>query len=360
IPEENIAFSYPLPNQTNYYSNETSNGYIILKQGQPYLFAKSSEWNQMARVKTVSGVTSTKPLTYNNSAREVSYSIPSSQLSNNTIYEISLVNIPKNALGSIDANVDSVSTNISLNTPDTELNVRTQAATGSLKEVKEKSIYQSFFRTSMYSTFDEKVASTNPSTGWRYPIEPGVHKIGSNIKGPEPFAHEEIYDFNERPPLVEIVADLNNVPWYTDEVYPLVYNGYPINSDIMISTTNRDVNVLGLIPTKGVFLYQIPYRISLTDDDISANTKSFPETVGRLDYYLPYLMYYDYLDLSGSAANYIVRTGNTSNSRINRLVNETFPVVRKGNYWININYKLPGKDIVTSTYRHKIVNPLER
>lgn len=359
IPEENIAFSYPLPNQVNYYKGESSQGYIILKQGQPYLFEQNEDFRQVLRVKTISGQISNSPLTYVQSAKEVRFTMPTAKLANNKIYEIDMVNTPKNSLGSIDANVDTVSSKVSLNDPNNELNIRTKEATGSLKEVKEKQIYQTFFRTSMYNTFNEKMASTNPSSGWRYPILPGVHKIGSNIKGPEPFAEEEIYEYNQRPPLIEIEADFNNVPWFNQEVYPLVYNGYPINPDITISADNRDPSILGLIPAKGVFIYQYPYRITLSDDDISTNAKSFPETVGRIDNYTAYFMYYDFLDLSAAAANYVIRTGNTSNGKINRLLNGEFPIIRKGNYWVNINYRLPGKNTVTSTYRHKIYNPLD-
>lgn len=360
IPEENIAFSYPLPNQVNYYKNESSQGYLILKQGQPYLFEANEDFTQVFRVKTVSGQVSNTPLTYVQSAKEVRFTMPTNKLANNKIYEIDMVNTPKNSLGSIDANVDTVSSKVSLNDPNNELNIRTKEATGSLKEVKEKSIYQTFFRTSMYNSFRDKMVSTSPSSGWRYPILPGVHKIGSNIKGPEPFAHEELYEYNQRPPLIVSEADLNNVPWYNQDVYPLVYNGYPIHPDIKISPDNRDPSVLGLIPTKAVFLYQYPFRITLTDDDISGNAKSFPETTtGRIDNYTAYFMYNDFLDLSAAAANYVIRTGNTSNNKVNRLINGQFPVIRKGNYWVNINYRLPGKNTVTSTYRHKIYNPLD-
>jgi len=62
----------------------------------------------------------------------------------------------------------------------------------------------------------------------------------SNIRGPEPFSYEEIYTYQGREPLVDVDADLNNVPWYHQEVYPLVYQGYPINSSIQLSSGNRD------------------------------------------------------------------------------------------------------------------------
>ncbi len=361
IPPENIAYAYPVIRQVNYYKNETNNGYITLKQGQPYLFEPSNEWDQVLRISSVTNTISQSRITYNNQSREVRYNIPNGKLQNNKIHKIGIVNVPKGSLGDIDANVDSVNTKVNLVGSGNELNIKTQDAVGSLKEVKEKFLHESFFRTSQYNSFNEKVASTNLSIpGFRDPLSPGIHRIGSNFGGNEPYAQEEITNINNNEPLIQIVADLNNVSWYQNEVYPLVYQGYPINSDLTISPSNRDVNFLGVVPTKAVVFYQVPFRITLTDEEISNQAVSFPSTVGRVDYYLPYYMYNDYLDLHVKAADYVFRTGITSNNRINKLITSQFPVIKRGDYWVNIKYKLPGKNIYTSTYRHKIVNPINR
>ncbi|MGB3466133.1 MAG: hypothetical protein WBA74_12725 [Cyclobacteriaceae bacterium] len=359
IPEENIAYSYPTFNQVNYYQDEYREGYVMLKKGQPYLFEDNPEWSTVLRVEDINGNGSQAPLTYNSASRQVSFTMPGG-LANDRFYHITMVNAPKTSLGQIDANVTVNNTNSELGDGDGTISIRSRELSGGLKDIKEKVIYDSYFRTSRYNTFKEKIASTNPSAGWRNRTS-GVHVIGSNIGGPEPFALEEIYGDNGNPPLIDLEADLSENYWYNYDIYPLIYHSYPLAGQIRISSTNRDITQLGLIPTKGVFLYQYPFDIKITASEITANTIDFPsEGAARFDYFLPYFMYYDYRDLSTQAANYVIRTGNTSNAKINNLISSEFPVIRKGDYWMQLNYRLPGKGTVTSSYRHKIYNPIER
>jgi hypothetical protein len=239
-----------------------------------------------------------------------------------------------------------------------ELGVRTRSAEGTLKEVQEKEIYVTHFRTSRYNTLRDKVLSVSPSSGWRDPIMIGVHAIGSNISGPEPFSYEEIYGSPMNAPLVQMEADLSNVSWYSNEVYPLVYKDYPINGTLHFREAyNRNPATLGVVPTKGVYLYQYPYNFQIGEENVTTGTVTLTPTVGRFDYYLAYHMFNDYMDLAGQAANYVVRNGSTP--RLEQLITTTFPVIRKGDYWVNINYVLPGRNTVTSTYRHKIYNPID-
>jgi hypothetical protein len=351
IPPGNVAYSYPTINQYNYYQNESREGYIKLKQGQSALFAPSQDWNQVVRFATSTRAVDL-PFTYVASAKELRLNMPN-DFTNGEVYTLSVVNVPKSILSSIDTNVDTTRTASS----ELGIGVRERSAQGTIKEVQEKEIYKTQFRTSKYNTFRDKVLSVNPSTGWRDPIMTGVHAIGSNISGPEPFSEEEIVGINNNPPLVQMEADLNNVPWYNDKVFPLVYEGYPVNGIFRIRPENRNPDILGIVPTKSVFLYQYPYRIKLSESELTTGTVALPSTVGRIDYYLAYYMFYDYIDLANQAANYVVGRG--GNDRINMLITTPFPVITLGNYWVNIHYTLPGRNTVTSSYRHKIYNPID-
>lgn len=357
IPEHNVAYSYPTAKQYNYYKDENYNGYITLKQGQSYLFESSNEWNQVVRFLPKSGVKVDVALNYVVSAKEVRLTLPRN-LVNEQLYEVSVVNVPKGSLQKVDANVKTDSISISVDNANVELSMRTKKAEGTIKEGQEKKLYTSYFRTSKYNTFKEKVTSVNPSSGWRDPIVTGVHAIGSNIGGPEPFSYEEIYGSERNAPLVEMVADLTNVPWYNNQVNPIVYAGYPLLGRFKISEENRDPALLGVVPTKAVYLYQYPYNFQLSEDEIASGSFSYLSTVGRFDYYLAYYMYYDYLDLANQAANYVA-SGGASSARLQKLITSAFPVIKKGDYWVNINYMLPGKNTVSSTYRHKIHNPID-
>jgi hypothetical protein len=357
IPANNVLYSYPTAKQFNYYKDESPEGYIKLKQGQSYLFASSTEWDQVMRFKTKSGQSRTVPFTYVSASKEVRLVMPRN-LSNDIVYEMSVVNIPKGFLHSVDANVTTASLSIMNDSIKGELDIQSRSAEGSLKEVEETILYTINFRTSRYNTLREKVVSVNPSSGWRDPILPGIHNIGSNISGPEPFSYEEIYGSPYNEPLVQMEADLSNVPWYQNDVYPIVYQDYPLQGTIRLRPAyNRDPSVLGLVPTKAVDLYQYPYNFVLTEEAITNGTLSFSSPVGRIDYRLAHVMYNDFLDLAGQAANYVVAKG--SNPRLDRLLTSTFPAIRKGNYGVKINYVLPGRNTVSSTYNHKIYNPID-
>lgn len=355
VPEHNVAYSYPSINQYNYYKGENSQGYITLKQGQKELFEKSDLWDQVIRFTPHNGQPIEVPFNYQIDSKELQFSL-SSQLQNEQVYALEVVNVPKGLLKSIDSNVDTVNA-VMASVDGNDLGIRTRKAEGTIKEIQEKVIFSTHFRTSKYNTFSEKVLSINPSSGWRDPIVAGVHAIGSNIGGTEPFSNEEIYGSDRNAPLIQMEADLSNVSWFNNEVNPIVYQDYPINGVLKISAENRDPNVLGVVPTKGVYLYQYPYSFTLSNDIIESGVVSPLSTVGRFDYYLAFFMYYDYLDLAGQAANYVVSHGNST--RLNKLITSTFPVIRKGDYWVNIRYVLPGKNTISSTYRHKIYNPID-
>jgi hypothetical protein len=356
IEPGNVAFSYPTKNQFNYYKNEYGTGYITLTQGQSYLFSNTTDWSYFVRFKTRAGQQTDVPVTYIKDAKEVRFSMPQS-LANDQIYSLDVVSLPKAAKGTVDSNVDTHNRVVATSDPEMNLDIKTKSAKGTISEGQEKNLYASYFRSSKYNTLREKVQSTNPSEGWRDPIVPGVHAIGVNFGGNEPFSYEEILGSDKNSPLIQLEADLTNVPWYQNKVFPLVYQNYPVEGAITISAQNRDPAVLGVIPTKAVYLYQHPYDYALKEADTESGVITLSSAIGRFDYYLAYFMYNDFQDFSRQAANYAYLKG--GNARLNDLIAGRFPVIQKGDYWINIKYVLPGKNTVSSTYRNKIFNPID-
>jgi hypothetical protein len=355
IPESNVAYSYPVSNQFNFYKSETPQAYIMLKQGQAYLFESSADWRPVVRMKTASGVVSESPFQYNTAAKEVTFSIPPT-LINNQIYEMKVVNAPLTTLSSIDANVDT-SSYAATSGDAVALQVTTRSADRNLEDAEEKELYKAYFRTSQYNTVREKLAAAALSSGWRSPVLPGVHNIGSNFGGTEPFSQDEMNGGTKFSPLIQIEADLSSVPWFNDRVHPLIYEGYPLQGSIHLRPSlNRDPEILGVIPAKAVVIYQYPSNIQLTGEHISSGMISMTQFVGRIDYKLAPYMYYDYLDMASQAANHAIAYG--SNARLDKLMREIFPVIRGGDYWITIRYNLPGRT-TSSSYRHKINNPID-
>ena len=213
------------------------------------------------------------------------------------------------------------------------------------------------FRVSRYHTFHDKLESVSALAGWRDPLLENVHAIGANISGPEPFSLAEIAGQNGLNPLVRIEADLTGNEWFQKEIHPLLYEAYPLEGKIFLSPSNRSPDVLGLVPRRAVYLYQHPHEFILSDNQIQSGEIADVATVGRIDYYLAWSMYFDFVDLSNQAANHVAVFGHTP--RLDRLIFGRFPYIKKGDYPVNINYVLPGKEVITSSYRHTIQNPID-
>lgn len=352
IPERNIAYTYPVRDHFNFYKQEHSEIYVTLNRRQSYLFDKE-RWHQTLRL-TTAGHQTEVPFDYLPEAMEIRASVPA-DLQNDRIYTLELVNVPREGLANIDRNVTATETQIAEGAMG-DISMETRKAEGVLSAVQEKVLYSLRFRTSQFNTFSEKIVSVSPSSGWRLPRLQGVHMIGSNIHGPEAFSYQELYPESGRPPLIALEADLTNVPWYQDKVYPLLYEEYPLEGEVNISSANRDPAILGEVPTKAVYLYQVPYNFRLSAGTGMTSVVSF--VGGRVDYDLPYVMYHDYQDLATQAAEYVWKHGSVP-TRLRRLLTTPFPVILKGAYPVNIHYILPGKNTISSTYRHVIINPIE-
>ncbi len=352
IPESNVAYSYPTKNMLNLYRDEYGQGYMKLNQGQSYLF-EAAGYSQVVRFSSSSGIYE-GTLNYNKNNQEITYSIPS-ELATDAIYQLIFVSVPQ-VQTDLEANVSTTESE----QEGTGLDVRitTRSAIGTVTNYEEQELHASSFRTSKYLTFDDKVKSVNPSSGWRASILTGVHVIGSNISGPEPFSKAEMFGTNDIGPLVTFEADLTDNDWYESAIYPLIHEHYPLPGNISIPSTVRDVNVLGIVPKKAIQLVQYPYNFQLEESDIASGAKSFGSSGGFFEYQLAYYMYYDYVSLKNQAANYLY-SQSSNNSVLTRLAESTFPTIEQGDYYMDIHYVLPGRNSITSTHRHKIYNPIE-
>lgn len=357
IPMSNVAYSYPVTSQLNFYQSESNEIYLTLKQGQPDLFANTNEWIYNIRFESKDGQTLSTPVQYVAAEKELR-SVKPSNLQNDKIYALRVMAVPQLALAKIDANVDTVSTAVTVGEGD-ELSLRSRVAEGSIAENQDKELLSYHFRVSRYNTLAEKIIAFQPSEGWRWPVAPGIHLLGSNIGGSEPFSGEELIGGIGFDPLIRLEADLTNVPWYNNEVYPIVYNGYPYHG-LTIRPETRDVNVLGVVPTKGVIIgQQAPVHDLLLEDHINSGTFSSPPVKGVFHYALVVYMHHDYLDLTTQAANYMLGKSGTSYPRLATLLSNPFPVIKKGNYPVLVRYVLPGKNTSTSTHVQNINNPID-
>ena len=158
------------------------------------------------------------------------------------------------------------------------------------------------------------------------------------MNGPEFFDVFELVGSNySQSQLFQFEAKTNN-PWYTDYVYPLVYEGYPVAG--VINLKRRTSEPLGLPPLKAIHMRQNPSDLMLKEEMVFANAPiSVDPTMTSIVFNLPLEMYRDYLDFQSTAANLSVTQ---SSPRIDLLLLKPFPILRTGTYNLDIKYVLPG------------------
>ncbi|HEX2968177.1 MAG TPA: hypothetical protein VHO46_03660, partial [Bacteroidales bacterium] len=121
IPASNVAYSYPLRDQYNFYRSEYSKGYIKLKNGLVNLFKPVSDgitWKYLARFKSDNQVLETN-VSYDDPGKTVSFDIPAN-LVNSKIYELIILKKPVGS-GSIDDNLSRNQVNLTTKDPEDSL-----------------------------------------------------------------------------------------------------------------------------------------------------------------------------------------------------------------------------------------------
>lgn len=343
IPDNNILYNYPVTNQLNLYTREYAEGYVQLKTGQPYLFESNAQFDQKARYRGASGQESFGTLNYLTGERRIVFSIPEN-LSPATIYQIELVNLPKQTY-QVDQNVEEV---ITVSTSNEDIETRGKRAEGQLEIASEKTIYATFFRTSRYATVREKINSlpiTNTFSILTIPWR--VHRLMSFISGPEYFDATEISGAERslNKPLIQLEAVLQGNDYYTTSIYPLVYANYPIDGNIKVNW--RNVTTLGLPPAKAMYIYQEPADLTLTTTDIASGVANANASRAAYTFDLPYYMEKDFKEIQAQVVNrYIQQT--TVSERVHQIMFSSYPSVRPGQFRYTLKYVLPGIDKTTS------------
>ncbi|WP_333820349.1 hypothetical protein [Ohtaekwangia sp.] len=351
IPASNVSISYPLPGQYNFYPKEYNQGFIQLKKGQPYLFTPGAEWSQKLHFTDVNAQRYAETdIKYNDSDRKVYFTIPDG-IQTGKLYHLEILNIPlqKQVL---DANVTKVETEVAGSNGQSTVTTKTLEGDLTLRDAK--TIYTLTLRTSQYNTFKEKMAGIQQAQAMRMQLpEPNIFQLISHLSTPEWLDEYEVTGGNGFEKLVQGEAILDDNNWYNKNIYPLVYEGYPLNGNMSI--TNRDALVLGVPPVRSVYIEQAAYYPVLTEKatDIPAIT-----ITGDLKYDLMQPMFADYRDIQHQVANYVVDHPERVTPRFSTLLTSGFPVYKYGKYSLRFKYVIPGVNKVSSTYDLEMFNPI--
>lgn len=349
IPENNVAASYPLPNQLNFLPKEYSKGFILLKEGQPYLFSPGKEWIQKIRMtESVSGHSIETDFTYNTYSRQIRFSLPDG-FKSSSVYRMDIVNIPKQQLSAIDGNIHRIEKEIAMDQSAGSATLATRSIEGNLDMPETKSIFSTQFRTSRYDTFHDKMKHISLAPAMRLSPAPRIFQLTSGLQGEEFFETQELPEPG-LPGLIRMEAVLEGNHWYDQYVYPLLYEGYPLLGWMTIS--RRAPQVLGVPPVKDIYIE----NINTVDTDDLLDVPGFSGE--RLIYNLGQSVGFDFYDLQRHAVNYVADNPSRMTPRLARLVLSPLPHLRQGPYRIKFKYVIPGEEVVTSSWQVETFNSI--
>ncbi len=260
----NVAGSYPIDGQYNFYKKELTDhkGYILLKKGQPDLFFENNGFDMAVRFRKADGTCEAVPVSYDALSFKVMFDIPVNFLENGSVYRMELVRIPSASNG--------YSTNFCASLPPSQPgNTAQAAAVGSSQQIGVshagsshsnnssqsdppncQTLHTMTFRVSVYDKFYDKIgawaSSKTAKTTWGYK---------NNI---EPFDQYELGLVPGRPALMDVRAKLNtyDTPWFNESAIQYMYNNLaPCESGICLESNSL---IYGYPPDRAVFWRQIP------------------------------------------------------------------------------------------------------
>jgi hypothetical protein len=390
VPEDNVTLSYPVNLQTNFFSHESSQGYVQLAQGQDYLFAGSSgngpdpsKWQQKIRFWQHGSSTpvSISNYTYDTEANRINFAIPSGQLQPSKVSRFDLVDIPIAQDQSIDDNLVLVQTDLRENLPDgvipddnlTEILLETRMAEGQVEGLQARQLYRLDFRTSQFATFAAKVGAWNqnfafvqlqaltPTTNSEGASIPylSINDFGAVVSGPEGLDKYDLEgnilgekNINR---LVRSSANLANTAsnWYADHIGPNVYNKFPKSeAPYFMDLEWRSIDPFLEPPLRATYVRQnqsinsVPLRI-LTEFNINSGQFGVTSPPVQLRYHLPYVMYRDYADYKNQVWLFAIHNELTPD--LEEFVNWNFIWPPDGQYEIQLEYFLPGMETPNSS-----------
>jgi hypothetical protein len=341
IPDNNVAYSYPLKNQFNFYKNEYSQGYIKLRTGQDALFKQVTEggtWEFVAAFKSGSNVTET-PVTYDQTKAMLQFNIPSS-LGLSGEYEINIIKRATDQ-GAIDRNLQRGTVSLATRQQGDSISLTQNQLSGTISGDAESVLYSNSFRTSLYPTFIEKM---NSLSGTRVQSATDITRFDLPILTTyvnETFDKYELRGGgNNFQPLVT-TEGMDGATWINNHIYPMIYELYGSDPGINLS---RDTEILGLIPLKAMSTF----NINQADYLLTAGQAAAKNGEVSFWYMVPHFVYMDFYELRNKAATLYLNKPSVP-LQAKRLLSGVIMNTSLGNYPFKVSYRLPGLNLITST-----------
>jgi len=247
IPPGNVAGSYPLDGQFNFYKNEITSGkgYIQLKRGQPELFFEVSEYDTYVRFRGAGTGCIAIPLQVDAEAyweKKIEFDLPLGFLANGEVYEMQVLDFPRpdaNYGEGLAGNAPCACEGCTLPPPSptgtTMLQTTYSYSDGDgppppsnpppAQPPTEKILYSAYFRVSQYNTFLEKMDAFEqsmlrpgygPGHGNDTPDEVPETRVLLDFSMPTGIEPFDVFEMNGNwlgQPMVEIKFDPGGVNW---------------------------------------------------------------------------------------------------------------------------------------------------
>lgn len=350
IPLTNIQYSYPVVDQKYFYENEFDKGYIQLKRGQDYLF-DISNWQTKVKLEPIVGGNQLSALfDYNTASNELSYDLPN--INQNTEYLLAISSSPLNSSGQ--SNTASNTTTTSVVNDGTANGNNINVTQNNAQSVSQDGAVQRLtynFKTSLYSTFTNKMNSITTQNYNYWSLFPDVIYLANTINSQEAFDIQELLGtiYSDNKALIDTRSMLNSTYLQTD-IFPFIYNPYPVGNQYLIN--NRDTTELGLVPVRAMPINPTYIANAENNVNLNWNKNNFP-----YKYNLPLIYKQDWMNIRNQVMNDYVSGLLTTNSLAYKFLNNEYTFMRFGFYDVSVKYVLPGNKKETECiYKFKNVN----
>lgn len=242
IPASNVAGSYPLDGQFNFYKNEITSGkgYIKLKRGQPELFFEDNEFDTYVRFRGAGTGCIAIPLQVDAEAyweKKIEFDLPLGFLANEGVYEMQVVDFPKpdaNYGQGIAGNAPCECEGCTLPPPSppgtTMLQTTYTYSDGDGNPPPsgpppptpptEQILYSAYFRVSQYNTFLEKMTALEQSWerpglghGSGTPDDQPTYSVNLDFSLPTNIEPFDAFEMGGNDPMMKVKFDPGGVNW---------------------------------------------------------------------------------------------------------------------------------------------------
>lgn len=333
IPMSNIAYCYPVVGQKYFFPKEYNNAYVKLKRGQAYLFNIEAGWSQRAYFADDFGNAIESSISYNTGEQKVRIPLP--PLDNTKPYTMTLLTLPPAAVSS---GTSESYTKKDLGDGESTMETKTVSIDGLSTNSETIEMLTYAFATSTYNTFREKITNKSVKQGIIEIIYADVHALQARVTNTEPFEMLDLSggNYTNMTPLIQVEAVLNDA-YYKNEIYPLIYQNYPLNNKFRV---DRDVSVLGFPPVKAV------EKMSWYETYLEHHpTNSLLNTRLAYRYNLPAQYKTDFIELQYKVTDDYMKYPGQYQGRMDQfdyIINGVFPYIKKGSYPTKLMYILPG------------------